>query len=70
MTTVHYATEHGTVGSGLVADMQDSPLSGKCMLLIVDFAAEAKDPEAGKWIESSKCWEPESEGPQNLACFL
>ena len=70
MTVVHYETEHGTIGRGIVADMQESPLTGRVMLRIVDSHQEAKDEDAGRWMPASKCWEPEDDGPQTLSCFI
>ena len=70
MNVVHYNTEHGTVGEGYVADVQDSPLSGRTMIRVVDFVSEANDPDAGKWVPASDCWEPDANGPQTLGCFI
>jgi len=52
MNRVTYNTKHGTLGSGYVADMAESPLTGQMRLLIVDSIRDASDPDAGIWISA------------------
>ena len=54
---VHCDMPDGILLHGYVADMVESPLTGKTRLRVVDFISEAADPEAGKWIDASKCSE-------------
>ena len=64
---VEYETRHGTIGSGFVADVTDSPLTGKTRIRIVDFPHEAADDDAGKWFDACDCWQPEERWLHNPA---
>ena len=66
MQRITYETKHGTLGSGFVADMAESPLTGSIRILVVDSVRDASDPDAGIWISAADVVDDGQPKPQWL----
>ena len=48
---VTYAGRSGAIAGGIVAERAISPLTLNPRFRVVDFASEAADPDAGRWVD-------------------
>ena len=68
---VEYATAHNTLCRGYVIDSMESPLTGKCRLLVAD--GPNADPRTdGKWLDARDCEEVDDtrRNGQSLSQFI